>query len=346
MAEAKLRLRGTEQLEPRRVLDGVVLVDLVGGNLVIQGDAEANVVAVDNRLGRFNTKVALVITPGPTTSINNLPAGEVLRLPAVQLQSVKILPGEGNDQISVRNLSIAGDLNLDDPDGGKFAFATSTAKRGFLKIGDDGATEDKGGRDKWIEIQSFSFRGGLKVESSLPLDLSIQKTTAASLGGYLKLDGVPGEVAEAGSRIRLAGLKLSGDLRVTSEGGSLSMKAVNSSARGGFLTLGGSDGGTSAKGHKAWVDIQSFSFRGGLKVESSMPLDLSIQKTTAAALGGYLKLDGIPGEVSASSIRLSGLKLAGALRVRSEGGPVELKIVASKFRSSEVSIGSSLPAPG
>ncbi len=442
MSVNTLRLRGGEPLESRRMLDGVVLVDLVNGNLTVQGDELDNVIAIEGRVGRTAAQTILTIIPGPTTSINGMTPGQALRLGPTPLRNVQILPGVGNDRVTVRNLSMAGDFELQDPDGGRFRLASSTGRAGYLKIGEpSGSTSDKGG-DRWIDILSVGFREGLRVESTQPLNLTAQNVNAArfitdikigdgtggttdtvsnvqlsglklrgdllvtseggplvlsarsssSRAGYLKIgrtdgeafekhkhdidilssrfrgglrvestqpldlkahkvnaaavdliiavDDIDGDAIGNGSNVELSALKLTGDLNVTNFGAPLTLKAVSSSSLAGYLKIGRTDGETSDKQHKSWIDIESWSFRGGLRVESTQPLNLTAHKVSAATFVAAIKTDDILSESTdlSSSIRLVGLNLAGRLNVSSTGGPVDLKIIASKFRSSVVSI--------
>ena len=347
MSTRPFRLRTFEALEPRHLLDGTILVNLVAGNLFILGDEHDNVVSVEQTTDESG-RTSLAIIPDRDTSINRLAPGEPLFLGDVLLRSVRIAPGDGADNVRVSGLTVVGGLEFRDSGGPSTLIVEQANLRGDLDVRStaplDVTVAELAARGGYLKIEgvagesrssvhldNLDLAGNLRVTSiGSPLDLSASSITAR--GGYLKIDGVDGE---SRSSVHLDKLDLSGGLRVTSSGSPLDLRGSHSTARGGgYLKIDGIDGESSDRAHKSEIDILSWSWGHGLRVESTHPLNLTTRDTTAAAYDVFLKIEGIKGEAedSRSSVVLDNLHVSRDLRVTSSGSPLDLSASSTTAR--------------
>jgi type VI protein secretion system component Hcp len=131
------RLRQPEQLEARQLFAGIVQIDVVGGNLVAIADDHNNsfdVVAARNSEGIFR------IVPDRSTAINDFEPGSPVTFEGVSgglriklaggddrlriigsetnlVGRVQLDYGEGNDQVRLQALRVAGSIELQNPTG-------------------------------------------------------------------------------------------------------------------------------------------------------------------------------------------------------------------------------------
>ncbi|MBI1375364.1 MAG: LEPR-XLL domain-containing protein [Phycisphaera sp.] len=100
-----------EALEPRVLMSGSVLASVAKGNLIIQGDAAANAIVLD-QIGLDADQVR--ISGVSSTDING--QSEPIVLSGVT-RSVYILPGGGDDTVTMNDLVVAGNVWIADMDG-------------------------------------------------------------------------------------------------------------------------------------------------------------------------------------------------------------------------------------
>jgi type VI protein secretion system component Hcp len=351
MASRSLRLRAAELLEPRNLLAGLVKVALVEGNLTVQGDQADNGFRIEAVADPTGAKSSIAIIPDETTAINDLPAGTQLLLPAVQLQKVQILPGDGADDVGLRGLSVASGVQIDNR-GGHDSYRLADSEFGhYLKIESSAARSKVNLSDMVIvkKVDKSSPVLFLRAVSGKNVDL---KATDLKVGGSmeLSLDDTPGSVdlsrVDIDGRLSVVSDALS-DLNVVESrigrpidkasvmlAKGLSTKNMNVS--GSQLQIGGPLSaefahGSGGGGGAGKVILQDVHVDGRLGISSAgVALDVSIHDSAAEA--SYLKLGDIKGESTDSkhkdTIEIQSYSWGSSLRVEADG-PTELTMKKS-----------------
>jgi hypothetical protein len=170
-----------ESLEQRQLLAGDVLVNLVRGNLIIQGDAEDNQIAITagDEPGSF------VVTGlnGTTVHQNGQDPASEVTVTGVR-QDVRIGMGEGNDSVSIEAARVRGDLLVRTGAGNDDVSIDETGIGGRLAIGTDGGDDSVslGSAAEEPEPASTAARGedlegALRVRKGIHVDLGTENDT-------------------------------------------------------------------------------------------------------------------------------------------------------------------------
>ncbi len=335
-----------EALELRRVLDGNLTVSILDGNLVLAGDALANVATVEQLAPIDATGAPAVggsfqIIPDENTSINQGKPGEALTISGVT-GGVKAALGDGNDQLTVEgdprfkfeylkldmgagadvvkisDVAVAGALSVSSRGTMDGSVRQSQADRMYLKY------EGVAGQRSSVDLSGIHVIHKLDIEGRGGADVSLKHADAASL--FIKFDGIKGEAASATAT--LEGLKIGGDLSVLSRGVTQKVSAVDVQADAIYLKYDGVPGARSS------ADLSGIHVIHKLDIEGRGALDLSVSKASAADM--FLKLDGIKGESALDKTSLDGVVVQGGLTVLSRN--VEHKFSAGGVQADHIHI--------
>lgn len=162
-------LAGIEPLEARIAPAGVVNVTLTDGVLTITGDGADNRVEVSSVIGN-----QVLVAGLNGTLLNGASASLLFEVPAKGLASITAELGAGNDDFTLRDLLVKGDVTVTDGDGGISMQMRDLNARNFTLSGSD-ATD------------SLSS-GGMMLRGNFTLELG-GGTNFASLSGVSKILG-------------------------------------------------------------------------------------------------------------------------------------------------------------
>jgi hypothetical protein len=159
-ARSLAQLRGRfESLEQRHLLAGDVLVNVVGGNLRIEGDVEANkiLITAGAEAGTF------VVTGLDGTTLG----GETDPVTVTDVRNIHVAMGDGDDLVAVAGASVRGHVAIRTGEGND-----------RVAVGTDGGAAELAGvlpEDLAVEV-----RGSLSIATGAGADqVSVDSTTAA-----------------------------------------------------------------------------------------------------------------------------------------------------------------------
>jgi hypothetical protein len=170
-----------ESLEQRQLLAGDVLVNVVRGDLVIQGDAADNEIAIT--AGAEPGSYVVTGLNGTTVHQNGQDPASDVTVTGVR-RDVRIGMGEGNDSVSIEAARVRGDVLIRTGTGNDEVSVDDVGIGGRLAIGTDGGddTVSLGSATEEPEPTPTGARGGdlegaLRVRKGIHVDLGTENDT-------------------------------------------------------------------------------------------------------------------------------------------------------------------------
>jgi hypothetical protein len=235
--DKRLELR-LEPLEQRLLLDGNVLVGVIGGELFVVGDGAANEITIW-RDGDF-----IVVSGVDGTDINGINEDDFYA--PLPLSNINISMNEGDDAVVVDNIGFGGNINYEGGDGHDDFLLVNSGILGSLNLlggfGDDdflidgvgvggSVTVGTGRGEDDVLLADVGMGGSLSVES-----------TGGELDVLLDGVGVRGDVAVAGvnsqTEVLMADVGIGGGLQVNADG-PLAILIDGAGVRNGIDIIGG-----------------------------------------------------------------------------------------------------------
>lgn len=196
-----LRKIGVESLELRRLMAGDVVAALEGSLLTVEGDN------LDNQIAITRTAVGDIVVAGQNgTLVNGLPS---VRFPRVQLNSVDVRMGDGNDAVVMRSLQVGNDVHVELGAGNDRltapATAASTIQGNLFVYGNEG--------NDVVQLAALNVREDLFLDGGLgSLHATINASTIDKVMSIIG-DAADDVVSVTGSRVGL-------DTMIETKGGS------------------------------------------------------------------------------------------------------------------------------
>jgi hypothetical protein len=163
-----------ESLEERQLLAGDVLVNVMRGNLVIQGDAADNEIAIT--AGAEPGSFVVTGLNGTTVHQNGQSPASEVTVTGVR-SDVRIGMGEGNDSVSIEGVGVRGDVLIRTGAGNDEVSIDDSGIGGRLAIGTDGDNDSVAlGSEAAPAPTPAGARGGelegaLRVRKGIHIDL-------------------------------------------------------------------------------------------------------------------------------------------------------------------------------
>lgn len=196
-----VRKIGVESLELRRLMAGDVIAALEGSLLTVEGDN------LDNQIAITRTAIGDIVVAGQNgTLVNGLPS---VRFPRVQLNSLDVRMGDGNDAVVMRSLQVGNDVHVELGAGNDRLTAPATAAstiQGNLSVyGNEG--------NDVVQLAALSVREDLFLDGGLgSLNATINASTIDKVMSIIG-DAADDVVSVTGSRVGL-------DTMIETKGGS------------------------------------------------------------------------------------------------------------------------------
>ena len=333
----KLRI---ESLERRALLSGTVTVSVVSGTLVVTGDSNANVVAIDqvDMSGTSGTVApgSFLITPDAKTALNGGKAGTPLTVSGATA-GAQINLGAGNDSLDMQgvagqplspfSISIAAGAGYNTIRLADFSVSTlsvACANKGTDSVEIDGTTIDGGGGGSGgttpalvLQAQQGYASAVLAGDDIGPTSNSGTPVTAVGLSASnfalaIRDTTISGSATVTawpckwGCAVQVHNSTMTGALGVTSLGpGNVALDQMQADAA--TIKLG------SLPSDQSSVDVSGSLVTHKLDIETTGGSDGSVEDSTAGEL--YLKLDGIQADLTAAN----GVTVGGGLTVSTHG---------------------------
>jgi hypothetical protein len=149
-----------DMLEDRLTPSGAVSAAVVGGRLIVTGDAQANGITLSQPAAH-----EITITPDATTSVNGMTAGQAVTLGNIT-GSVSVNLGQGNDSLALdlthRNFTVNGNLTLRFGNGNSTVNTLTAGTTHSLMVTGDLTNTFGNGTDS-ITFNQFQVGGNLTV---------------------------------------------------------------------------------------------------------------------------------------------------------------------------------------
>jgi hypothetical protein len=346
-------------LERRALLS--VTVSVVSGTLVVTGDSNANVVAIDqvDTSGTSGTVTpgSFLITPGAKTALNGGTAGAALTLSGATA-GIQVNLGAGNDSLDMQG--VAGQPLS------PFAISiTPGTGHNTIRIADFSVSTvsivcaNKGSDS--VEIDDTAIDGGATAGTTPALILQAQQGYASAVlaGDDIGPTPTPGTsfsfgvgrssnfalairdttfnggltatMDKSGGAVQLENSTIAGALSVTSLGpGNVTLDQFQ--ADSGFIKIG------SLPSNQSSVDVSGGQVTHKLDIETTGTTDGSVENSRGGEI--YLKLDGILADLASDSGAANGT-VGGVLTVSTHGTIHKAEVHDISFDSFTLKMGSS-----
>jgi hypothetical protein len=323
VAKSRGRKLRIELLERRTLLS--VTVSVVSGTLIVTGDSNANVVAIDQVDTSGGTGVqpgTFLITPGAKTSLNGGTPGAAVTLSGATA-GIRVSLGAGTDSLDMQGvagqplspfaISITPGTGHNTIRIADFSVSTvSITCKGFIPNEtvdsveiDDTTIDGGGGTGPALVLQAQqgyasavlagddigpSSPSGTPASMSLPIHRSMN--FALAIRDTTFNGDVTATMDKSGGAVQLENSTIAGALSVTSLGPA-NVTLDQSQADSGFIKIG------SLPSNQSTVDVSGSLVTHKLDIETTGGSDISTDNSTAGEI--YLKLDGILADLTGAS---------------------------------------------